>query len=274
MWSADKSLQTLKCIHLHKRALSSSLSQYSAARPASERYRAAAHMGYSHTALAGASNDQAAKAAMSVPEHMGNYSENLTLVTRHDRAWVRPSIQTQTTLFQRRGTVSNIASKCPGPETRAVQPVLKRSDRTSPGERAGERLLQPLFCGAQERWRTLPDSRSQAHQQSALQASVQDDIAGTGPGANSPQETGCVRGFKGRVLSHSDSTASQMLSEVCSRGHSEPVPCSSVWTGFGPAHFLKVHGRSSPPPLRVCVDMCKSILAPSQSITYLGVCFN
>ncbi len=202
-------------------------------------------MGYSHAALAGTSNDQA---AMSVPEHVGNYSENLTLVIRRDRAWVHPSIQTQTTLFQRRGAVSNIASKNPGPETRAVQPVLKRSDRTSPGERAGERLLQPLFCGAQERWRTLPDSRSQAHQQSALQASVQDDIAGTGPGVNSPQGTGCVRGFKGRVLSHSDSTASQTLSEVWSRGHSVPVHCSSVWTGFGPAHFLKVHGRSSPPP--------------------------
>ncbi len=37
-------------------------------------------------------------------------------------------------------------------------------------------------------------------------------------------ETGCVWGFKGCVLSHSDSTASQALSEVCSRGHSVPVP--------------------------------------------------
>ncbi len=43
--------------YLHKRALSSSLSQYSAARPASERYRATAHMGYSCPALASASND-------------------------------------------------------------------------------------------------------------------------------------------------------------------------------------------------------------------------
>ncbi len=34
---------------------------------------------------------------------------------------------------------------------------------------------------------TPPDSRYQAHQQSALQASVQDDIAGTDPGANSPR---------------------------------------------------------------------------------------
>ncbi len=54
-----------------------------------------------------------------------NYSENLKLVTRRDRAWVRPSIQMQTTLFQRRGAVSNIASKCPGPETRAMQPARK-----------------------------------------------------------------------------------------------------------------------------------------------------
>ncbi len=87
---------------------------------------------------------------MSVLECVENYSENLTLVTRRDRAWVRPSIQMQTTLFQRRGAVSNIASKFPGPETRAMQPARKRSDRTNPGERAGKRLLQPLFCGAQE----------------------------------------------------------------------------------------------------------------------------
>ncbi len=67
-----------------------------------------------------------------------NYSENLKLVTHRDRAWVRPSIQMQTTLFQRRGAVSNIASKCPGPETRAMQPARKRSDRMNPGERAGK----------------------------------------------------------------------------------------------------------------------------------------
>ncbi len=218
----------IKVLYLCKRALSSSLSQYSAARPASERYRATAHVGYSCPALASASNVQATKAAMSVLERVENYFENLTLVTRRDRAWVRPSIQMQTTLFQRRGAVSNIASKCPGPETRAMQPARKRSDRTNPGERAGKWLLQPLFCGAQEGWRTPLDSRSQAHQQSALQASVQNDIAGTDPGANSP------RGFKGRVLSHSDSTASQTLSEVCSRGHSVPIPCSPVWAGFGP----------------------------------------
>ncbi len=130
-----------------------------------------------------------------------------------------------------------------------MQPVLKRSDRTSPGERAGERLLQPLFCGAQERWRSPPDSRSQAHQQSALQASVQNDIAGTGPCANSPLGTGCVRGFKGCVLSHSDSTASQTLSEVLlSRAQALPVPLFFCLAGFGPTHFLKVHGRSSLPP--------------------------
>ncbi len=145
-----------------------------------------ANTGYSHAALAGASNDQATKAAMSVPESLENYSKNLTLVTPHNRAWVRSSIQTQTTLFQRRGAVSNIASKCPGPEPKAMQPARKRSDRTSPSEQAGEWLLQPLFCGAQERWRTPPDVRSQAHKQSALQASVRDDIPGTDPGINFP----------------------------------------------------------------------------------------
>ncbi len=38
-----------------------------------------------------------------------------------------------------------------------------------------------------QRWRTLPDTRSQAHQQSALQASVRDDFAGTDPGVDSPR---------------------------------------------------------------------------------------
>ncbi len=63
----------------------------------------------------------------------------------------------------------------------------KRSDRTGPSKQAGVQLFQPLFCGAQERWRTLPDTTSQAHQQSALQASVRDDFAGTDPGADSPR---------------------------------------------------------------------------------------
>ncbi len=57
--------------------------------------------------------------------------------------------------------------------------VRKRSDRTSPSKQAGVQLFQPLFCGAQERWRALPDTTSQAHQQSALQASVRDNFAGT-----------------------------------------------------------------------------------------------
>ncbi len=51
------SVCSLKCIHLRKRALSSSLSQYNAARPASEWHGAAAHTGYSRAALASDSND-------------------------------------------------------------------------------------------------------------------------------------------------------------------------------------------------------------------------
>ncbi len=107
----------------------------------------------------------------------------------------------------------------------------------------------------------------------------------------------------GGLCSILDSTASQTLSEVCSRGHSVPVPCSSVWTGFGPralsrsawtqlSHPLRASGmrvlnylddwlilpqsRDTPAShidkllrhlefLRLCVNMCKSILAPSQS---------
>ncbi len=119
------SVCSLGCIYLRKRALSSSISQYSAARPASERYRATAHVGYNCPALASASTTKLLKPLCQFLSAWENYSENLTLVTRRDRAWVCPSIQMQTTLFQRRGEVSNIASKCPGPETRAMQPARK-----------------------------------------------------------------------------------------------------------------------------------------------------
>ncbi len=47
-------------MHLRKRALSSSLSQYNATHPTSEQYGAAAYMGCSRIVLASDSNDQAA----------------------------------------------------------------------------------------------------------------------------------------------------------------------------------------------------------------------
>lgn len=117
-----------------------------------------------------------------------------------------------------------------------------------PSERAGEWVSQPLFCGTQERWGTLPNPRSQAYQQSALQASVQDDNTETDPGANLPWVLVCVHGFKWRTLSHSDSTTSQMLYEVCFWGHGVPLVCSIIWAGFSPTHFLEVHGCSTFPP--------------------------
>ncbi len=169
---------------------------------------------------------------MSVHERVESYSGNLALATQRDRAGIYASIQTQTTPFQWRGAVSNIASKCPSSETR------ERSSRASPTKRAGERFLQPLFCGTQEGWGAPPNSRSQTHKQCALQTSVQDDNAETDPGANSPRGLVCVRGFEGRVLSHSDSTASQTVSEVCFRGQSVPILCSPVRAGFGPAHIF------------------------------------
>ncbi len=79
----------------------------------------------------------------------------------------------------------------------------------------------------------MPETTSQAHQQSALQASVRDDFAGTDPGADSPGD------WLRPLLSHSDSTASHAFSEVFSRGHSVPVPYSPVGAGFGPVHFFR-----------------------------------
>ncbi len=66
---------------LTKRAFSSSLNKCGSPCPASEQCRSAAHTGYSR-----ASNDQAAKAAMSVHERVESYSGNLALATQRDRA--------------------------------------------------------------------------------------------------------------------------------------------------------------------------------------------
>ncbi len=93
-----------------------------------------------------------------------------------------------------------------------------------------------------------PNFGSQTHQQSALRTSVQDVNAEADPGADSPRGLVCVRGFEGRVLSHSDSAASQTVSEVCFREHSVPILCSPVRAGFGPAHIFKVRGCSTFPP--------------------------
>ncbi len=71
-------------------------------------------------------------------------------------------------------------------------------------------FVQPLF-GVPKREGELRPILSRTHQQSAWQASVQDVNAKADPGANSPRGLVCVHGFKGRVLSHSDSTASQTV---------------------------------------------------------------
>ncbi len=197
------------------------------------------------TGYSRASNDRAAKAATSVHKRVESYSGNLALATQRDRAGIYSSIQTQTTPFQWRGAVSNIASKCPGSEARDWLSARERSSRASPTERAGEQFLQPLLRGTQEEWGAPPNSGSQTHQQSALQTSVQDDNAETDPGTNSPRGLVCIRGFEGRVLSHSDSTASQTVSEVCFREHSVPILCSPVRAGFGPVHIFKVRGCNS-----------------------------
>ncbi len=228
---------------LTKRAFSSSLNKCGSPCPASVQCRSASNTGYSR-----APNDRAAKAAASVHKRVEGYSGNLALATQRDRAGVYSSIQTQTTPFQWRGAVSNIASKCPGSEARDWLSARERSSRASPSTRAGERVLQPLLRGTQEGWGASPNFGSQTHQQSALRTSVQDGNAEADPGADSPRGLVCVRGFEGRVLSHSDSAASQTVSEVCFREHSVPILCSPVRAGFGPAHIFKVCGCSTFPP--------------------------
>ncbi len=141
------SVCSLKCIHLRKRALSSSLSQYNSARPASERYGATTHTGNSRATLAGDSNGQA---AMSITEHVENYSKNLWLLCM--RAGVRPS----TTLSQWRGAVSNIALKCTDPKTRAMlwprTPSRSAWTRLSPPLRASGMCVLIIYSLLDEWW--------------------------------------------------------------------------------------------------------------------------
>ncbi len=211
--------------------------------PASEQCRSAAHTSYSR-----ASNDQAAKAAMSVHERVESYSGNLALATQRDIAGIYSSIQMQTTPFQWRGAVSNIASKCPGSETRDRLSARERSSRASPTKRAGEWFLQPLFRGTQEGWGLRPILDLRPINRALCKRPFR-MITLKQNNANSPRGLVCIRGFEGRVLSHSDSTASQTVSEVCFRGHSVPILCSPVRAGYGPAHIFKVRGCS------ICQDL-------------------
>ncbi|KAI2643992.1 Transposon Ty3-I Gag-Pol polyprotein [Labeo rohita] len=149
-----------------------------------------------------------------------------------------------------------------------------------------------------------PEFGSQAHQQSALQVFVQDDNAETDPGAHSPQGLICIRGLKGRVLSHASlhqicflrfafkGTAYQysvLPFEMALAPHSlskcmdaalSPLRMSYLDDWLILAHSRDVlvshldtllHHLES---LGQCVNLQKSILILSQSITYLGVCFN
>ncbi len=146
------------------------------------------------------------------------------------------------------------------------------------------------------------DSRSQAHQQSALQASVQNDIAGTDPGANSPRGLVAAVDLKDASFHIQIAPHHRCFLRFALEGTAYQYPVL-LGLALAPAHFLEVHGRSSSHPLRasgmrvlnylddwlifaqsrdtpashigkllhhleflrLCVNMHKSILAPSQS---------
>ncbi len=244
---------------LTKRALSSSLSQCDAARPASEQRRATAHSKVSCASLAGSSTGQTAKTVMSIPESMGNYSGNLALATRCDKARVYPAIQTQTTPFQWHGAVSNIASKCAGSETRGMQSARKRSDRVQirPGEWFASvdlkdayfhiqiaphhrRFLRFAFEGTAYQYSVLPFGLSLAPR----------TFSKCMDAALSPLRSSGVR-----ILNYLDDWL---------------ILAQSRNTLISHIDSLLIHLES----LGLCVNMRKSILTPSQSITYLGVCLD
>ncbi len=218
---------------LTKRAFSSSLNKCGSPCPASEQCRSASHTGYSR-----ASNDQAAKAATSVHKRVESYSGNLALATQRDRAGIYSSIQAQTTPFQNAQALRQ-----------EIGCLLEKGavERVPPNE---------LESGFYSRYFVVPkrdgglrpilDLRpiNRALCERPFRMITLKQILGQIP----PRGLVCVRGFEGRVLSQSDSTASQTVSEVCFREHSVPILCSPVRAGFGPAHIFKVRGCSTFPP--------------------------
>ncbi len=232
---------------LTKRALSSSLSQCDVARPASEQYRATAHSKVSCASLAGSSTGQTAKTAMSIPESMGNYSGNLALATRCDKARVYPAIQTQTTAFQWRVAVSNIASKCAGSETRGMQSARKRSDKVPPSERESgfysRYFVIPKRDGGIRPILDLRPINRALGKRPFRMLTLKQILAQIRPGDWFASVDLKDAYFHIQIAPHH-----RLVSEVCFRGHSVPILCSPVWASFSPTHLFNVHGCSSFPP--------------------------
>ncbi len=129
-----------------------------------------------------------------------------------------------------------------------MQPVLKRSDRTSPGERAGERLYSRYFVvpkrdgGLRPILDLRPINRALCKHpfRMILLVQVLAQIRHWGLVASVDLKDAY---FHIQIAPHH-----RRFLRFALEGTALPVPCSSVWAGFGPTHFLKVHGRSSLPP--------------------------
>ncbi len=134
-------------------------------------------------------------------------------------------------------------------------------------------------------------------------ASVQNDIAGTDPGANSPRGLVASVDLKNAYFHIQIAPHHRRFLRFALEGIAYQYPVLLFGLALAPAHFLEVHGRSSSHPLRasgmrvlnyldgrlilaqsrdtpashidkllrhleflrLCVNMRKSILAPSQS---------
>lgn len=260
-----------------KRAFSSSCTQHCVTRPVSEQRRATTHdyNGLSrarecqhHTmptaspppasgsslagtgrrskhTISGYGGRRANASAVSLPGRVESYPGRFTVDTGNNSARIFSSVQTQTSPLQWRGPVTDYAQKPSRSETGSSQSARERSDRARPSERAGKRLLQPLLCGAKERWWTPSDSGSETHQPSTSQARVQNDNAETDLGTDTARGLVRLSGSKRRILPYSNSDAPQALPEVCFRRHGLSVFSAPVRPRPRPPHIFKVCGRSA-----------------------------
>ncbi len=221
------------------------------------------------------------------------------------------SVLPQTTPFQRCVNVHCTGAECLSSARGNTQSSRKARCRGSVPHRPRERLLQSLFSGAKERRRTPPNLEPETTESRTFKALIQNDYAETNPLTYQTGRLVYLRGFKGCLFSHSGSPPPQVLPEICIRGDSVPIHSPALRLMSGPRTFKKCMDAALSPlkqsgmrilnylddwlvlalsesallsdkfrllahiqSLGLTVNMQRSMLVPSQNISFLGLELN
>ncbi len=211
------------------------------------------------------------------------------------------SVLPQTAPFQRCVNVHCTGAECLSSARGNTQSSRKAHCRDSAPHRLRERLLQ-LFSGAKERRRTPPNLGSETAESRAFEALIQNDYAEANPLTHQTGRLVYLRGFKGCLFSHSGSPPPQDSVPIhgpalrlilaphtftkCMDAVLSPLKQSAMrilnylddWLVLAQSESallcdkfrLLAHLQS----LGLTVNMQKSMLVPSQNISFLGVELN